>query len=280
MTASFARQMERQKWLRGARTNDRMAAAEFPYQLACFRFRLAAARLTDRIKAGFRPDQPRVPAGDPDGGQWTRTPGWARDSPAGAAGGSALATPFRDIVVPVGGRGRRVGSGQVRIGGRSLPATPVQQLRIRTTENARQKAITEVRKYDPNWKPRPQIYESVEGLIRANEANRVEAELRILELTGRNPHLGPFFGEWIPSPPLGQRLTMQQARKLDLIGRRYGCHGCGSNTNLTPNGHFVHDHHVPRSLGKPSKIVPHCVFCSARQGGLISALLKRMRDDN
>ncbi|MBS0236214.1 MAG: hypothetical protein JSS50_02620 [Proteobacteria bacterium] len=27
------------------------------------------------IKAGFRPDQPRVPAGNPDGGQWTREHG-------------------------------------------------------------------------------------------------------------------------------------------------------------------------------------------------------------
>jgi len=27
-------------------------------------------------KAGFRPDQPRVPAGNPDGGQWTEDPSW------------------------------------------------------------------------------------------------------------------------------------------------------------------------------------------------------------
>lgn len=28
------------------------------------------------IKAGFDPNQPRVPAGNPDGGQWVHLPGW------------------------------------------------------------------------------------------------------------------------------------------------------------------------------------------------------------
>jgi hypothetical protein len=52
----------------GSTYNSARIAAE----LAALSFSLRAARLRELIrKAGFRPDQPRVPAGNPDGGQWT-----------------------------------------------------------------------------------------------------------------------------------------------------------------------------------------------------------------
>lgn len=46
---------------------------------------LDRARLVSALarKAGFRPDQPRVPAGNPDGGQWTDEPSWSGDTRAG-----------------------------------------------------------------------------------------------------------------------------------------------------------------------------------------------------
>jgi hypothetical protein len=46
----------------------RRLAAELKYELA---FR----RLMRALKANFNPDQPRVPAGNPDGGQWTSLDG-------------------------------------------------------------------------------------------------------------------------------------------------------------------------------------------------------------
>lgn len=128
------------------------------------------------------------------------------------------------------------------------------------------RSIAEAKRLDSDWKPRAQTYETVEGFIQANEANRLEAELRIWQLTGRQPTLGPFAREWLTSPAPGLRLTESQRLQLDPIGRLYGCHGCGSVSNLTPGGHFVADHHVSRALGKPSRIVPHCVTCSAKQG--------------
>jgi hypothetical protein len=46
---------------------------ELRCELAALRFRLALKRLIDHCaKANFNPSQPRVPAGHPDGGQWTR----------------------------------------------------------------------------------------------------------------------------------------------------------------------------------------------------------------
>ena len=47
--------------------------------LRAFRLRLL---LTE--KAGFRPDQPRVPAGNPDGGQWTEDPSWVGSANSGS----------------------------------------------------------------------------------------------------------------------------------------------------------------------------------------------------
>jgi hypothetical protein len=50
-----------------------LAAARFRVEAAAFRFRLAAHRLILALR--YNPNwhlQPRVPAGNPDGGQWTR----------------------------------------------------------------------------------------------------------------------------------------------------------------------------------------------------------------
>jgi hypothetical protein len=58
--------------------------AQLKFDLAFERFKrtyLRWAREQElRRKAGFRPDQPRVPAGNPDGGQWTAEDGWGNDT--------------------------------------------------------------------------------------------------------------------------------------------------------------------------------------------------------
>jgi hypothetical protein len=60
---------------------------ELRCELAALRFRLALKRLIDHCaKAGYDPTQPRVPAGHPDGGQWTRE-GGAFAQPASADAG-------------------------------------------------------------------------------------------------------------------------------------------------------------------------------------------------
>jgi hypothetical protein len=51
----------------------RLKCRQLEWSLAARRFQLAFARHAEAvIKAGFNPDQPRVPAGNPEGGQWTR----------------------------------------------------------------------------------------------------------------------------------------------------------------------------------------------------------------
>lgn len=70
-------------------------AAKWRYRAAQLAFAASAARLALALHAGFRPEQPRVPAGNSDGGQWTKVPGWAR-------GLAALERPSSSELWPTG----------------------------------------------------------------------------------------------------------------------------------------------------------------------------------
>jgi hypothetical protein len=64
------------------------------WHLAALRFELALQRFERwRRKAGFNPDQPRVPAGNPDGGQWARVDGQENRGPPDEP--ASLASPQR-----------------------------------------------------------------------------------------------------------------------------------------------------------------------------------------
>lgn len=61
------------------------------WQLAALDFDAKMLRLGLALKANFDPNQPRVPAGRPDGGQWTRVEGYARESDGGNAEQATIA---------------------------------------------------------------------------------------------------------------------------------------------------------------------------------------------
>lgn len=76
-----------------AHTSLASSPSQLESSLAFRRLQLAYARnLVAFGKAGFNPAQPRVPAGHPDGGQWTRQ------------GGAADAGPYRDVIRDTTGR--------------------------------------------------------------------------------------------------------------------------------------------------------------------------------
>lgn len=227
-----------------------LSLPQLSYRQAAMAVEIRALTLCLEWKAGFRPEQPRVPAGNPDGGQW--------------AGDGSDSRPIR-----VNRRGPR-GAGQVRILDRWQPVTPGQEARLAVSIGRMQEALRAVQRRDPNWRPTPQAYETVEGLIRANEFVTQEAMLRALQLRLPRTGIGPFAKEWIAAPATNRRLTRREQAEIDRIGRTYGCHWCGIKTSGTKRGHFIGDHQVPQSLGKPSRIYPHCWPCSKSQGGLIS----------
>jgi hypothetical protein len=183
------------------------------YRFAAIALELCALTLCLHLKTGFRPEQPRVPAGNPDGGQW--------------AGDGSETRPLR-----VSRRGPR-GGGQVRILGRWQAVTPAQEARLAVSMGRMQEALRAVHRREPNWKPTPQAYETVEGLIRANEFVAQEAMLRALQLRLPRTGIGPYAREWIAAPATNRRLTRTEQAQIDRIGRTY-CHCCARKAPGTP----------------------------------------------
>ena len=117
------------------------------------------------LKANFDPNQPRVAAGNSDGGQWTD----------GSGGGGGQTSNGRIAQVSRGG-GRRRGS--------DAEATPAQLVRRDVAEAQARGAIRRVNEIDPNWRSRASLTtpNSIEGQIARAEGQRQEAEGRLREL--------------------------------------------------------------------------------------------------
>lgn len=165
---------------------------------------LVELKLLDlRLKAGFRPDQPRVPAGNRDGGQWTDE-GTARLSRASGRGGRS------------------------RGGGRWSTASPAQQTRLALSASQMHAALNNIRRIDPKWRPTPQLFETIEGQIAANHATARQARARLTELQRQGIGPGPFAAESIPARGAGRKFTSQERQEINRIGRESGCHTCGT----------------------------------------------------
>ena len=149
---------------------------------------------------GFDPNQPRVPAGHSDGGHWTSSGGGGDDRTV-----MSDATPDNDWKPGAQyANGPRRGSVLVRIGRQWVEVEGGQAARLVEAQARAQAATARVRELDPNWRPRPSAnrYESVEGLIRAYEAEAQQAQARVrelerLELPPTVPNNRPrSAGEW------------------------------------------------------------------------------------
>lgn len=209
-----------------------------------------------RLKAGFRPDQPRVPAGNPDGGQW-------------ADGGGAVSR--------ISGR-RGTGASGTRGSVRWPNASPGQVTRLEISHSQMQALRQQLGRLDPKWRPSPQAYETVEGQISANLATAREAQGRLDQLRGYGLGVGPFAGESIVARNSGRNFTRAERAEINRIGRTTGCHTCGTKNPGTPLGNFVLDHQLPSALSRsPARqsLYPHCLQCSQIQGGWTLYLLRR-----
>jgi hypothetical protein len=210
------------------------------------------------LDAKYRPDQPRVPAGNPDGGQWTSE-----------GGGSA--TEESDGTVELSASRRR-----------SPPSepTPGQAARLAAAEARAQDALQRVRQLDPSWRPTPSVTETVEGRIAAREAEAREAEARLRALAEVGIGPGPFANRSIEAPEAGRRPTQESQEELLRYFKEDGCHTCGRFEAGTNTGYPVGDHQPPTALnpfGAPQRLFPQCLSCSLRQGGWVR-YLKYKRD--
>jgi hypothetical protein len=215
----------------------------------------------------FDPNQPRVPAGHPDGGQWTTAAGPGGND-ARIMSDATSDNDWKPNTQYAANRSGR-GFGPIRIGGRLVEVGPGQAARLAEAQARAHDAIARVQQLDPNWRPRPSAYESVEGLIRTYAAEAREAEARIAELGRVGIGPGPFAGESIPARGPSRDFTAQERALIDRFGYSTGCHTCGTKDPGTIWRHFIPDHQPPTALnllGRPQRLYPHCVACSRIQG--------------
>src|SRR5215213_5641516 len=160
---------------------------EVRYALSRAELEIRSLRLARALKR-FNASQPRVPAGHPDGGQWT-------------GGGGGGGTPRAELVtLRPRAPARRV------IGGRAYPVTPAQEARLDITAAQARALVREVQRHDPRWRPQPSIYEGPEGQISANEFDAQQAAARLRELGKPSPAPRPLEEVLLPGGrPIGVR---------------------------------------------------------------------------
>lgn len=131
-------------------------------------------------KANFNPDQPRVPKGNPDGGQWT--------DEGGGSDGNGGTEDNRDFHDEYSATRRRDRPPRRWIGDRLLDISAEDQIRLDSYESQANSAIARVREIDPNWRPRQSQYDStVESEIQKSKDLVLEAESRLYQLGRQTP---------------------------------------------------------------------------------------------
>lgn len=95
--------------------------------------------------------------------------------------------------------------------------------------------------------------------------------------TGSTLEPGEHARESIPARGPGRDFTAAERQAVNELGRKHGCHTCGTRNPGTKSGDFIPDHQPPSQLapGQPQRLFPHCKACSLRQGGEVNAELRR-----
>ena len=228
--------------------------------ISAYRVEKALLDLRGAVERKYNPNQPRVPAGNPHGGEWT-------DGDANVARGGS---PIRLAQVR-----RRVGSGpSIRLGnGKLAEPTPAQAARYEIARSRADALVEEVRQRDPSWHPAPSLTETIEGEILAREGEAREAEAYLGELIRNGQGPGPYAAESLPARGPSRKFRKQERDEINRIGRSHGCHTCGTTEPGTDSGNFVVDHQLPNARspkGRPQRLYPQCIQCSRRQGNWLS----------
>jgi hypothetical protein len=220
----------------------------------------------------YDPNQPRVPAGRPDGGQWSSVGAGAHPPPDDARIMSDV-TPDNDWVPGARYVSRRGGG---RPG--SPRPTDQQMFRLTMAEALAQKAVRAVRVLEPSWRPTPGYYQTVEGQVSLLQARAREAEGRLFVLMSNGIGPGRFGSEWIWARGPERDFTPVERDIVNRIGYTFGCHTCGEKNPGTALGNFVLDHQLPTALnfrGFRQRLYPQCLSCSGQQGRFIANEMMR-----
>ncbi len=177
--------------------------------------------LISRARKQYNPNQPRVPAGSSDGGQWTS-----------GGGGSGPRSEYAQL------KPRRLPVGHRIIGGRAHAVTPAQEARLDITAAQARALVREVQQRDPPWRPTPSIYEGVEGRILANQSEAQQATVRLREWNAKEPAAKPLHEILRPTGK--------------LLGSRHGRASEGTRTVTRPEFNDLLEALSPNAQPVPS----------------------------
>ncbi len=286
--AAFAAQIEHERRALAALNEE---VKELNADMARWRRRVAEE------EAKYSPIQPRVPAGNSRGGQWTDRGGGLTSNRSGNANatqasrnenGSTASKPqgINDPRVisdadpenikpgeQYAQAGRR-GGGTILINGQRLEINPRQAAELEAVIARADSAIARLQEIEPSWKPRPSAYESVNGLIEKYRADAQQAQDRASELGKIGFGRGPFVGGSSAARGPERDFTAAERREINRFGYETGCHTCGTRDPGTKTGNFVIDHQPPSALNwsrAPQRLYPQCWSCSLKQGGFVNS---------
>ena len=210
----------------------------------------------------YSPDQPRVSAGNPDGGQWTREGSGSQLSTNPTSSSSRISTersgvPVRyasleispsNVQTDTPASGTRYAAGNERNeenereGG--MEPSPGQLIRLDVAQARLNDLIAQARKIDQNWSPSPGVYDDIEGKITNLEARAQEAEEFLARLRGLGFPRDLSTGRRFISPPntkTGDPLIDSTTEKLmDLLSNVMD--GIGPRPDLDPGQYGVRVH--------------------------------------
>ena len=160
------------------------------WRIAINRWENQLTRWIDVAKTSFDPNQPRVPTGNPRGGQWT----------GGGGGGGHTGSRNESRILPdaksdnasklgtrVAQAGRRRTPRRIIINGVSHTPTPGQAARHAAAKAKARATSRQVREIEPKWKPRPGAFENIDGQVNQFRAEAAQAQARLRELARQNP---------------------------------------------------------------------------------------------
>jgi hypothetical protein len=168
----------------------------------------------------YSPSQPRVPAGNPDGGQWTSSEVSGSSGGLSASGNRASLGPRYASLdpdtqtdasnAPVGVQyAGGIEDDENRSGSGQFEGTPAQLARQAIAEAQYRAVLARVLRLDPTWRPTDSLVapDGIEGDIAKLEAATEEAEEHLARLRGLGFARDPETGHVIPptEPSTGNR---------------------------------------------------------------------------
>ena len=181
---------------------------------------LPAHSLTTLL-AKYDPNQPRVPAGNSDGGQWTA------EGRGGSGNDSRVLSdenPDNEWDPNAQHANLRRGSLVHRLpNGQFVIVPPAQAARLQAAQNQADTLVREVRDRDPNWIPQPGFRQTIEGEILHYQAVAQQARNRLEEIRlGIGGNYGPpLNAPYSPTTSYGPTQGFNGPALLDLYRNVY-----------------------------------------------------------